>query len=1248
MKLEKTEISKSRQLSSIFVAVAFAVPCGVFALDATWVHTNSASSSSWYDTSNWIDPEGNTPEFPPTNTTDTVTLAALPHDYALQEPVVFTPQTTSTDPASSNCNPTIASLAGERSYRIEHTRRQSGLTTVARQMQIGNPDLFLGYFSVGDARASYAFGATPSYSPLVNNLNPYRRVGIEVAEAGTTVRVERVAFDGIVEKTGSGSLSLKSTVGNGNGVYLKSGSLELSGNAEDEDDEIDSILSAALLHLDASAASTLETNMTDEMGNVCVTRWNDVRGAGWPYALTNSFAGTTWYQIPYTRSPYIAEETSPTGLRMVSFGSIAYRHGDSLGPTNCLLKLSSSLAAVREAFAVILAPGGMANCTVLGAAGNYHFVHYGAGYMGTSSIVDDLMINGRHKLNGMTAAEVEAMTNAFVSAVQTTKDCEVSLLGSDRYYHQRTGGFRLGEVILLGERLTDVQRQRISRRLASKWLGEPDMALGHVIASSGTALSVPDGRTARVGTVVVDSGTLAKNGSGTLSIGNLHNGASTAVEVNGGKLAFAAETPVDPSAPATGADIWLDATKTSSFAGANTHEGSAYTHYGTWRDCRDGVDKAATWPGLTAKEPFLVENAAGQGLHAFSFGLHGTENGSWMKLPGFDTGNTVVFAGFIVCRPNIVSFYHNIFGSSTIEMRRETAGRLLSTTYVQTRPYSAIWSVNGEISDPFVQRPELQQTNDFVVISFSATEALCVNALCKDRYDPTSFVNNCGGLQIGEFILYNRRLSEAERIGTEAYLMNKWIGVAHPADLSAGRSVKTVSFATNVAVSISSKEALSIGTLLGGNGAIVKDGAGAMTIGTIGSEITSLDVREGVLAMSPTALGVTPRFRFDASAEGTVEYEIVDNGDGTSRTNVTKWLDADGNGIYAIVPATFDVPGAKNGAIIFTNPTPISVETRSGVVRPAIDFGPKSGHYTTAHHDGTAGMKIHAANGTAIGGNNCCIRESFIVWQDRLDCSLSGYGYSHLLNDSSAYHYHRNGTKILTDNAGTQTGTKDGYIAVDGTQVPYDTALDSRVHVVNFAHTNKTAVNRIVWDRTSNAGGARVFEMICYTNELTMAQRKYIERSLMNKWLGTAAPVYTNSCSSVSVAPGATLRLAATDAISASTVRAGGTFEGAAAVSGVDSLTIPCENGIPVASVQSIPFAFADGTVSVTLDGFDAKAFCRAGFDSMTIFEAPSISGSVAFSLTNVTGHLYKASLELSGGRLILHVRRPGTAIYLR
>ena len=1225
-------------MRTAFSLIVTLYAASAFAVDATWVHTNSATTASWYALANWVDANGDTLEVLPTNITDTVTLAPLPHSIALQTKMINTPLTKK-DWVDSDCNPQIASLAGERAYRVEHTQRQSGLVTIARQMYIGNPDSFFGYLSVGDSRASYAFGATPSYSPLVHNLDPYRRVGLDVVEAGTTVKVARVACGGFIEKTGDGALSIESTTGVDNSAYVKGGSLELVGRGE-EDDAIDEILANALLHLDASVASTLETNMVDESGNVCVTRWRDVRGGNWPYAVTNSYTSVdSPYYFPYTRAPYIAAETSPSGRRMVSFGSNVNVDGDSLGPTNCLLQLSSKLTTVREAFTVILAPRGLAYCTVLGDTYSYDFIRYTTDYIGEKKAVEDLMINGVRSLNGKTAAEMNAMTNAFVSAILMTGNSTVSLLGSDRHYRGRSGGTRIGEIILLDTPVTDAQRQRISRMLVEKWLGTPDVSLGRVVAESGTTLSVPDGNIARVGTVKIQDDVLTKEGGGTLSIGSLQGMADMTVKVNGGTISFREETPVpDSSAPADGPSLWLDATKTSSFSEANTHAGNDHTYYARWKDCRDGFDQAATWPaGLTTNEPFLVENAAGAGLHVLSFGLNGALNGSWMQLPDFNTGKEDVYAGFIVCRANTTSFNVNHFGSSTIEMRRETNARLLSASYVQVRPYSAVWSVDGVLADPLANRDDLKQTKDFHVIAFSSEYPLCVDSLCKDRIAANAYQGNCGGLQIGEFILYKRRLTEAERTRTEAYLMDKWLNARHPDDVSDGHVVKAVDFAPDTAASIGSDGDVTVGTVTGGNGTLVKKGSGTVEINALKSDISSVDVEGGVLDASPSAIPMPPRFRFDASAAGSVEHEIVDNGDGTSRTNVTKWLDADGNGFYAIPPATFAVPGVQNGALISTNPTLVTLETRTCVTRPAVDFGPYSGYYTNSQHAGTAGLSIYNANGTAVGGNNCCILEAFIV------CEAEKNAF--ILNDSSAYHYHRNGANILTSNAGTQAGSKDGYVAVDGVQVPYNTAIDAKAHLINFAPTNVTAINRIAWDRTSNAGGMRIFEMICYTNSLTMAQRKSVENLLMNKWFGTAKPTCTYS--SVRVAPGAMLRQQPTDVIVAADVTLGGTVAGAAAISGVTTLTIPCENGIPVTSVQQVPIGFADGTVQVTLDGFDARAFNRAGYVTTTLLEAPSFSGNATFVLTNNTGSR-RANLKASDGRLVLTVLPPSLSISFR
>ena len=65
--------------SALGIVAVFALAASsASALDATWVHTNTAAAGYWYDLENWVDANGNTPDRPPTNIADTVTLAPLP------------------------------------------------------------------------------------------------------------------------------------------------------------------------------------------------------------------------------------------------------------------------------------------------------------------------------------------------------------------------------------------------------------------------------------------------------------------------------------------------------------------------------------------------------------------------------------------------------------------------------------------------------------------------------------------------------------------------------------------------------------------------------------------------------------------------------------------------------------------------------------------------------------------------------------------------------------------------------------------------------------------------------------------------------------------------------------------------------------------------------------------------------------------------------------------------------------------
>ena len=64
--------------------------------------------------------------------------------------------------------------------------------------------------------------------------------------------------------------------------------------------------------------------------------------------------------------------------------------------------------------------------------------------------------------------------------------------------------------------------------------------------------------------------------------------------------------------------------------------------------------------------------------------------------------------------------------------------------------------------------------NGCFLLSLITTTPVQAGNLCKDRNLRT------GGQQIGEILIYDRALTDEERLATETYLYKKWFGVALP------------------------------------------------------------------------------------------------------------------------------------------------------------------------------------------------------------------------------------------------------------------------------------------------------------------------------------------------------------------------------------------------------------------------------------------------------------------------------------
>jgi len=571
-------------------------------------------------------------------------------------------------------------------------------------------------------------------------------------------------------------------------------------------------------------------------------------------------------------------------------------------------------------------------------------------------------------------------------------------------------------------------------------------------------------------------------------------------------------------------------------------------------------------------------------------------------------------------------------------MYREGAN-LAASNYVNGFCSAAAWAIDGEIVNPWLSQSRLEQTNDFVVVAFSSQRPLVVDGLSQDRAGDNIYTNYCGNMQVGEFILYHRPLSDAERVRTEAYLMNKWLGKAHPETVSTAKleKVSILADGTGLGTDIPLEVSRLSGTVPG-NGAFTKTGSGTLSIQVFEAEnIRSLTVEGGTFSFTPFDFKSRAAFHFDASDAASFTTFLTDNG---ATTNVLNWADTRGNGLTTYCPVSAKAPGEVNGELIFTNPVLRVLEMRTGVFRPAVDFGTFSGHYTNSQTAGSSGLSF-SYNGVTANARFTNIVEAFSVFSDR------GTAMNWVFCDSSAYHYHRAAPrKILTDNDGTQAGTKDGYHAVDGVEVAWDYSLPSGFHVINFAPTNNTAISRFAFDRTSNGGGSYIAESIGFSNVLSVARRKYMESYLMHKWFGTPEPLWTNALDEVAVADGASLVVGGTDVLAVSRIFGSGSIT-AAKVTGVSELsfTADASGHIDPLSVNG-ELSFAP-TVSVDVVFADQDDPAPGDYP-LVVATALGETDVRAWTLTTNLSSAHSALLVRQNNTVLLRIIPKGIIVILR
>ena len=470
----------------------------------------------------------------------------------------------------------LAALSGGAMQQVSFYRETSHGVYPQQRLTVGDATGFKGWVANFDKNGLGELvlpSSDVSFTNAVNGVRLGARFGVNVPSAEMTARIGSVVGDGALYSTGSGRLIIENSPGCRGTLFATNGVVEIVGR-DSADAFVPGVIPGAALHLDASAEGTLDFGAPAGDGYRHVTEWRDVDGGPIvlsPDPYTQSTAPTT---IPWCAAPYLSDEAvSPSGLRMIDFGGIV----GGTAPSNCCLKMSAEIPKVCEVFIVGRNRGAGGYANYIGSTSSSHYEWSGgqsAGLFGPDASLNvrngDIRINGQKTPWTMTwpTRDGDSLSSVFVASAAVTDDSNgegpVNSVGTDRHARYRTGSMWLGELIVYTNKLTSSQRAKVNDYLMRKWLKNHEASVDFTGAYLGTpessaAISVPEGRVAKIDEITVADGQkLVKKGGGTLIVKTLLP-SGCRIEVEGGSVKIEGTAEASANQPASDPYVWLDA-----------------------------------------------------------------------------------------------------------------------------------------------------------------------------------------------------------------------------------------------------------------------------------------------------------------------------------------------------------------------------------------------------------------------------------------------------------------------------------------------------------------------------------------------------------------------------------------------------------------------------------------------------------------------------------------------------------------
>ena len=329
------------------------------------------------------------------------------------------------------------------------------------------------------------------------------------------------------------------------------------------------------------------------------------------------------------------------------------------------------------------------------------------------------------------------------------------------------------------------------------------------------------------------------------------------------------------------------------------------------------------------------------------------------------------------------------------------------------------------------------------------------------------------------------------------------------------------------------------------------------------------------------------------------------------------------------------------------------VATRTGVVRPMVDFGGMWGAYP-----GSSNGDYGVLDTSALFFNKR------FTGDDKLADFYTVFGDKHsskprqaLISDRSSQTFYRGDRNnvathrlgALLDGVTAAANCRNGFVSLDGerVEVPTNTVINSGVHLVSFTPLSSQPVDTLAYCGVGYiVGGCRIGQQVAFKNALSADERSKFLRYMMHKWFDEPWTFSSNTVDSITLNAGTTLTLAGEylpDIISVKALGGAGEFV-ASNVTDVDTIDVAPEEG-PFTVSGKVTFANA---VDVNI-AFSTKPAA----ESYPIFTATElVNVNLATWTVNVTCdvvlHKTRFAVSQGGNTIFLQVKRPGATLIFR